>query len=205
MPTLFSNSIFINCPFDDGYKILLRPLLFTVVYCGLSPKICETNDSEQSRVDNIKKLIASSKYCIHDLSRMDEGNEIRFNMPFELGLDLGCKSFGNKIQQTKKCLIFEKEQYRIKKVLSDLSGNDICFHNDDPKELLFQLRNWLRINLSSKISGSEKIWNEYCYVFVPYFKAAAKKEGHSKDGIDKMMNSEFISYIHEWIKNKKIL
>jgi len=35
----FDKNIFINCPFDREYLPLLRPLLFTVVECGLEPRI----------------------------------------------------------------------------------------------------------------------------------------------------------------------
>src|SRR5690625_3567196 len=35
----FENNVFINCPFDEDYYSLLRPLLFTIVYLGYNPKI----------------------------------------------------------------------------------------------------------------------------------------------------------------------
>ena len=33
-------------------------------------------------------------------------------MPFELGIDVGCRLFGNKSQTGKKCLVLEAEAYR---------------------------------------------------------------------------------------------
>ncbi|MFL6236225.1 MAG: hypothetical protein ACJ76N_24045 [Thermoanaerobaculia bacterium] len=35
----FEKNVFINCPFDDGYRPLLRPLLFTILHLGFNPKI----------------------------------------------------------------------------------------------------------------------------------------------------------------------
>jgi len=35
----FDRNVFINCPFDDGYMPLLRPLLFTVYCLGFQPRI----------------------------------------------------------------------------------------------------------------------------------------------------------------------
>lgn len=38
-PTTFETNVFINCPFDENYLPLLRPLLFTVIYLRLKPRI----------------------------------------------------------------------------------------------------------------------------------------------------------------------
>jgi hypothetical protein len=92
----FDKHVFLNCPFDEEYKLLLKPLLFTLISFGFTPKISETLDSGETRVKGIEKLIEESKYSIHDLSRMQASAKdelARFNMPFELGLDLGCKRF----------------------------------------------------------------------------------------------------------------
>jgi hypothetical protein len=67
----FEKNVFINCPFDDQYLKLLRPLLFTVIYLGFTPRIAlEALDSGEPRIKKILDLIEDSKYGIHDLSRM---------------------------------------------------------------------------------------------------------------------------------------
>lgn len=33
----YGRSVFINCPFDEAYHQLLRPLLFTIVFLGYTP------------------------------------------------------------------------------------------------------------------------------------------------------------------------
>jgi hypothetical protein len=55
----------------------------------------ERLDSGRPRIDKIISLIKESKYAIHDLSRLkarEAGEYYRLNMPFELGLDVGCYS-----------------------------------------------------------------------------------------------------------------
>jgi hypothetical protein len=92
----FAKNVFVNCPFDRDFYPLLRPLLFTIIYLGLKPRIAlEDVDSGQSRIDKIVDLIASSKYAIHDISRIEAqkaGDLFRLNMPFELGIDVGWQS-----------------------------------------------------------------------------------------------------------------
>lgn len=66
----FEENVFVNCPFDQQYLPLLRPLLFTVIYLGLKPRIAlEAMDSGQARLDKIVGLIRDSKFSIHDLSQ----------------------------------------------------------------------------------------------------------------------------------------
>lgn len=131
--------VFINCPFDKEYRLLLNSLLFTILYLGAEPSISETRSSSNIRINKIKELIAEAEYGIHDLSRcrLKKISELpRFNMPFELGLDIGSLEYGNRKQKQKKILILEREKYFYQKVLSDISGQDIRNHNDKPIELI---------------------------------------------------------------------
>lgn len=101
----FETNIFINCPFDDDYRILLRPLLFASIYFGLEPQISQTQSSATIRINQIKNHIKASRFSIHDLSRSKpmKKNELpRFNMPYELGLDIGFAEFGIKKFREKK-------------------------------------------------------------------------------------------------------
>ncbi len=120
----FERNVFINCPFDPEYRPLLRAILCTVIYCNLKPRIAtEGADSGEVRIKKIVDLIKESKYSIHDISRMEpleEGDLPRFNMPFELGIDFGCRASSKRGKlSTKKCLILEKERFRYQRVLSD--------------------------------------------------------------------------------------
>ena len=124
----FNQNVFINCPFDNDYLPLLRPLLFCISYLGFTPRIAlESLDSGKPRFDKIVSLVNQSKYAIHDLSRLKAqtaGEYYRLNMPFELGLDVGCRLFKAGKWSAKKCLILEAERFRFQAAISDLSGSE---------------------------------------------------------------------------------
>ena len=118
----FENNVFINCPFDKEYTPLLRSLTFTLLYLELEPNLSQTLSSSSIRIDQIKNHIKNCKFSIHDLSRskpIKQDELPRFNMPFELGLDIGAIEYGGKKLKTKKTLILETERYHYQKVLAD--------------------------------------------------------------------------------------
>ena len=109
----FESNVFINCPFDIEYTPLLRPLVFTTIYIDLTPHLSQTISSSNIRINQIKTHIKSCKYGIHDLSRskaMSKDELPRFNMPYELGLDVGASEYGGTRLKTKKILILETER-----------------------------------------------------------------------------------------------
>jgi hypothetical protein len=144
---MFSSSVFINCPLDEEYFDLLRPLLFTVIFIGLKPRLAlECSDSGETRIDKLTRIISETKYSIHDLSRIqavEKDDFYRMNMPFEIGMDYGCRKYSNGKQRTKKSLILEKEKYRYIRALSDLSGFDIKSHNNEPSKIVEVVRDWV--------------------------------------------------------------
>jgi len=107
---------------------MFEAIVFAVNDIGFRAKCArERLDSSQVRLHKIAALISASRYSIHDLSRtaLDDVNSLpRFNMPLELGMDLGCKYFHPNCAD-KSLLIFDSEQYRFQKFVSDLSGQDI--------------------------------------------------------------------------------
>lgn len=125
----YTDSIFINCPFDDEYSVLLRALIFTIYRCGFVPRSAlEEDDASDIRIEKIVRLIEKCKYGIHDISRTELDQKTllpRFNMPFELGIFWGAKKFGKKIHNEKNALIFEREKYNYQKYFSDLNGVDV--------------------------------------------------------------------------------
>src|SRR5258708_36180973 len=60
-----------------------------------------------------------------------------------LGLFLGCCEFGGLGQAGKSCLILDRERWRYRGSLSDLSGRDIQAHKGDPQHAIVAVRNWL--------------------------------------------------------------
>ena len=69
----------------------------------------------------------------------------RFNMPFELGLAVGCKTFSPKPRdRAKRILVLAKEKYEYQQYLSDIAGQDIHAHHGNPEELIGVVRAWLQ-------------------------------------------------------------
>jgi len=201
----FESNVFINCPFDKFYVPLLQPLLFTVLYLDLNPLVSETKSSGQIRVEQIKKLIFNSKYSIHDISRSEalkENDLPRFNMPFEMGLDLGCQSFGKKKLNFKKSLVLEKTRYHYQKIISDIAGQDIENHNDNPEELVRKVRNWFAAVLNNHQPSPTLIWDAY-NEFLDQTNMRLKEEAFSKDDIESLPVSNLILLAKQWIASHK--
>jgi hypothetical protein len=146
----YERGVFINCPFDQGYRPLFDAIVFVVFVCGLIPRSAlEIDDASQTRIDKIATLIGVCRWGIHDISRV-ELNEYglpRFNMPFELGLFLGARRFGSAGQRRKSCLVLDTDPFRFQRFISDISGQDITPHNDDPGRVMTAVRNWLSNSL----------------------------------------------------------
>lgn len=197
----FEKNVFINCPFDRFYVPLLQPLLFTVLYLDLTPLVSETKSSGNIRVEQIKKLILRSKYSIHDISRSEvlEGKDLpRFNMPFEMGLDLGCQSFGKGKSAMKKSLVLEKTKYHYQRVISDIGGQDIENHNDNPEEMIRKVRNWFAAVLNTHQPSPALIWESY-NDFLNNMNEQLKRESFSKDDIESLPVSNFIILAKKWV------
>lgn len=197
----FHSNVFINCPFDD-YTQLLRPLLFSAVRAGLTVRIAsETFDSGVARINRICKLIRESKYSVHDLSRMRasfKGEFHRMNMPFELGLDIGCRVFSRGIQSQKRCLILETEQYEYQKALSDLSNSDIKRHLNKPEEVVRQVRNWFVEVEVGKLPSATVLWKEF-NAFMANFYHEREAEGFRDKDLEMMPVREYVGYIKDWV------
>lgn len=201
----FSKNVFINCPFDKDYSSLLRPLVFTIVYLGFNPKIAlERADAGEQRVDKILSLIKQSKYSIHDLSRTRSGKKAEFcrlNMPFELGVDYGCRRISVNHLKSKKFLLLEKQAHDYQRALSDLSGVDIQNHGNIPFKAVRAVRNWFVDTVRlPRVDSASAIWyrfNEFTYDFYRKRKA----EGFSRDDLNMMPLPEYIEFIKTWINS----
>lgn len=162
---LYEQNVFINCPFDLEYAPLFEAIVFAIHDAGFRSKCArERLDSSQIRLQKILAMISASRFSIHDLSRtdLDGANALpRFNMPLELGIDLGCKSFSRR-HSDKSLLIFDSEPYRFHKFVSDLGGQDIHQHGNDPESAVKRVRNWLRTESGrSDIPGGAAIYERY--------------------------------------------
>lgn len=198
----FEDSVFVNCPFDEQFLPLLRPILFCVLQLGFTPKIAlERLNSGEPRVEKILEFIKASKYGIHDLSRLKaekKGEFFRLNMPFELGLDVGCRIFGGAPYDTKKCLILEAERYRYQAALSDLSNSDIAVHGNEPVEACTAVRNWLATEAALRVPGPSAIWGRF-NEFMAEDYDELKRNGFSDRDIGRLPVGELLPRMRDWI------
>ena len=201
----FEQNVFINCPFDNDFKPLLKALVFELIYLGFSPKLSQTLSSSAIRINQIKNLIKTCKFGIHDLSRskaMVAGELPRFNMPYELGLDIGALEYGNRKLKTKRILILETERFHYQKVISDIAGQDIENHNDDPKTLITKVRNWFSVNFPEEtIVGQSVIWIAYNQ-FIDDLNTNLSAS-YTDDEIEEMPIGDFIKFSSDWISEFK--
>jgi hypothetical protein len=205
--TGFETNVFVNCPFDEQYHPLLRPLLFTIIYLGFNPRIAsERLDSLDNRLHKIGELIRESKYSIHDLSRLRaerEGEFYRLNMAFELGLEYGSRLFGTPPLTTKMCLVLEKERFRFSRAVSDLAGVDIKAHANEPDQVVRSVRDWFVETVGlRRVPGPTTLW----YFFTDFTSDlfdARRAEGYTDRDLNMMPVPEYIDFIRDWVTEHK--
>jgi hypothetical protein len=139
--------VFINCPFDRGYRAILDGIVFAIYDLSFVARCAlEDDDGGEIRLSKIERIVEECRFGIHDLSAVgiDPATTLpRFNMPLELGIFLGCKRFGTDPQKRKKCLILDSDRYRYRNFISDIAGQDIHAHGGRPREAIIEVRNWL--------------------------------------------------------------
>ena len=198
----YERNVFVNCPFDKEYVSLLRPLLFTILYLGLTPRIAlERSDSGESRLDKIVELVRDSKYSIHDLSRSEAsaaGELYRLNMPFELGIDYGCRLFGRPKHREKATLVLESKPHRYKAAISDLSGADIECHYNEPYKVFSVVRHWLKNNCVKAAPGPAQIEAAFTQFMTDDYEALTQ-EGFSTADVEGLPISELIERMKRWL------
>lgn len=142
------NDVFINCPFDGGFKPIFNAIIFSVLDLGFVARCSlEEDDAAEFRLSKIERMIEKCRFGINDLSgvAIDPSTSLpRFNMPLELGLFLGCKRFGLPNQSKKRTLILDSEPYRYRKFISDIGGQDIRSQGGDPERAVREVRDWLQ-------------------------------------------------------------
>lgn len=158
--------VFVNCPFDDGYKVLFNAAVFAIVRSGFVARCAlETDNAADNRFDKICKIIEECRYGVHDISRTDvDGDPAlpRFNMPLELGVFLGAKKYGGPKHRLKSCIIFDLERFRFQRFISDIGGQDVHAHDGKPRSLIIELAKWLRTqSRDSNVPGGVAIANQF--------------------------------------------
>jgi hypothetical protein len=124
-------------------------------------------------------------------------------MPYELGLDIGCCEFGGRKFKGKRILILETDKFHYQKVLSDIAGQDIENHNDDPATLVRKIRNWFStVDESKKYPSANTVWIAFNQ-FNDDMNRSLTMEGFTPSEIETMPVNDFINFAKDWIKNFK--
>ena len=166
MPAAYEDSVFLNVPFDEKYSRLFDALVFAVHDCGFIARSArEVDDSGQARVLKILDIVEQSKYGIHDISRAGIDRQTglaRFNMPLELGFFLGAKRYGTPKQRQKRCLVLDREKFRYRTFCSDIAGQDVRAHHDQPRDAIRAVRDWLSTHRTAvQMPGGKAIFDRY--------------------------------------------
>lgn len=147
------------------YEDLFDAILFAVYFCGCKPRCAlEIDNGAQIRMDKIYAIIGECDLGIHDISRteVNENNLPRFNMPFEFGIFMGARRFGNGKQKRKSCIIFDVEKFRYTQFISDISGQDIKAHGNNHDKIIREIRNWLNtFDFLQPLIGATAIIDNY--------------------------------------------
>lgn len=199
-----SKAVFINCPFDDGFKPILRAMVFTIVSSSYHPRCAlDATDGAEIRVGKIAAMIGECDWGIHDLSRIEVDDAgPRFNMPMELGLHLGARLFGEGRQRRKRALILEAERHRYDATLSDISGQDIEVHGNDPDEAVRCVRNWLsdhRPRNAVPLPGVAAMQADYRLFQT---EVGALLAARRLDPLDQLTHSDFLFAVRDWIASR---
>jgi len=206
-PHDYDISVFINCPYDSGYEPLLRGIIFALIHMHLKPKLAiSTIDAGYLRLEKILSLIESCRYSIHDISRteLDPNHGLpRFNVAFELGLDLGCRSYAKRRHEEKTTLILDVERFRYRKFISDIAGLDIEEHNGSVARVITVVRNWLRHSSNALLlvapSGSA-IYARY----QAFQRALPEMSERVKWDLDDLTFADFSWAVYDWISKNPI-
>lgn len=198
----YNDNVFINCPFDEQFNDIFYAKIFTVFDCGFRARCAlEENDGGEVRIEKISRIIGQCRYGIHDISRTDlcENTKLpRFNMPLELGMFFGAKKYGDQHQKKKCCLITDTERYRYQIFISDIAGQDIQAHNNDPIAAITVVRDWLR-SASKRVTlpGGKLITKRY----LTFREDLPKICREANIDEDELTFNDYATFVSEWLKN----
>jgi hypothetical protein len=139
-------------------------MVFAIHDSGFFPRSAlEYDDAAQNRLEKILDLIEGCRFGIHDLSRTEvsAAGLPRFNMPLELGLFLGCKRFGGEPHPRKACLVLDRDRYRFQRFISDIAGQDVHAHGDEPRKVVREVSGWLRTASRRKRVPGGDVWHRF--------------------------------------------
>lgn len=119
-------------------------------------------------------------------------------MPFEFGLDYGCRHYMDG-RATKKLLVLEEKPYRYQAALSDLAGCDIETHAGNYAQAIRKVRNWLVGEAAiTGADGAQRIIDAYAD-FQEWYLEKQVAAGFSADDISDYSTPELLAAMKEWV------
>jgi hypothetical protein len=199
-----SSHVFINCPFDAGYRPLFNAIVFAVYDLGFVARCAlEEDDAADFRLSKVERMIEECRFGINDLSAvaLDPATGLpRFNMPLELGLFFGCKRYGPRNQSRKRTLVLDRDEHRYKQFISDISGQDIKAHGGNPDRAIRGIRDWLQASSRrTGLTGGGEIIQRYRR-FQLDLPAICAEEGLEPDQLTFIDLSTLIT---EWVRTNR--
>lgn len=180
-------------------------MVFTIIVSGYHPRCAlDSTDGAEVRMGKIAKLLGECDWGIHDLSRVEVGatGVPRFNMPMELGVHLGARLLGEARQRRKRALILDAVPHRYDEALSDISGQDIETHGNDPQESIRCVRNWLsehRPRNATPLPGANAMQDDYRLF---QNEVDALLDARRLDPLDQLTHSDFLFAVRDWIASR---
>jgi hypothetical protein len=132
--------------FCVGFSNLEYAFHFPVVAAGLLP-VCakDLTVPDRPRLEMLVDAIRNCRYSVHEFSRATgEGPEnfARMNMPLEMGMALFHALETQRREH--RCAFFVPTPYDYHRFMSDLAGLDPQYHNNDSRQLVSGVYEWLR-------------------------------------------------------------
>jgi hypothetical protein len=203
----YDRHVFINCAFDAEFRDIFWAIVYAVHDCGFIARCAlETGNKDGVRIEKIVKIIEQCRYGIHDLSRIEitEDSPLpRFNMPYELGIFMGCKHYGEAHHKKKDFLVVDSEPHRYKRMISDLAGYDFPAHHNDPLTVIANVRDWFS-ETAAKILPGAIYYQERYENFMSVFPDLCKS---MKINVNDLSFKDYYALVSVWIQaqNEKIV
>jgi hypothetical protein len=125
------------------------------------------------------------------------------NMPLELGIDYGCKHYRSGRFRNKKLLVLDSGVYRIKKVISDLSGSDFRAHKNNRKEVVRVVSDWL-IHEANADDVAPNVISHKFEAFLAAHYLRLQSEGYTIRDIESQSAERLRRAMRAWIQRNKI-
>ena len=123
-------------------------------------------------------------------------------MPFEVGLFFGAKTFGGRRHSNKNCLVLDSKPLRYRQTLSDISGQDIQAHQEDYREVIVLVRNWLaQFDKEVLLPGDVPITQDFDR-FIRAFPRICRRAGVT---FNRLPFNDFVNIVETWITKKGLV